>query len=197
MNPVTIAKIANRPGHRPSSIPGSPLLLALVLAASSVSGASLSGSGEAATRTGIHKHLEPVLEGGDQVEVADVRADAEAALRAAEQAFADAFARRDSEAFAEFIDVDAVFLGSDVPLYGRQAVIDAWGRLLDAETPPFSWYPERVAVNDAGDMGVTTGPVLDPQGGWAGSFVSTWRREAQGRWRVVFDAAPRCGPAAE
>lgn len=118
--------------------------------------------------------------------------EARAALRAAEQAFADAFARRDRDAFAGFVAIDAVFMGRGEPLRGRSAVMEVWSRYLESDPPPFSWRPERVEVNDAGNLGVSTGPVLDRDGNWMGTFTTTWRRDADGDWQVIFDTAPRC-----
>jgi hypothetical protein len=44
----------------------------------------------------------------------------------------------------------------------------------------------------AGNLGSTAGPVYDPTGKWVGSFTSTWRLEADGKWRIVLDGAPPC-----
>lgn len=118
----------------------------------------------------------------------------EASLRAAESAFAEAFAARDRERFAAMIAPDAIFFSGDRALRGREAVMEEWGKLLAAETPPFSWRPDRVAVRAGGDEGVTTGPVFGPDGTWSASFVSVWRRTEDGGWQVVFDVGPRCPP---
>jgi uncharacterized protein (TIGR02246 family) len=115
-------------------------------------------------------------------------------LLAAERAFAAAFARRDGEAFFAAVAPDAVFLSPDRTLEGRAAVEEVWGRLLEPEEPPFSWRPERGAVNADASLGLTTGPVFGPGGEWLGSFLSIWRRDPDGRWRVVFDGSPSCQP---
>ena len=52
---------------------------------------------------------------------------------------------------------------------------------------PFSWRPEVVEVLDSGTLALTSGPVRDPTGKQTGTFNSIWRREPDGRWRVVFD----------
>lgn len=116
----------------------------------------------------------------------------EEAVRAAEQGFADAFARRDAAAFAAFIHPEARFMGGTGPLLGRDAVLAAWNDLLSAPEPPFSWRPERVLVSADGTLGMTTGPVLDPTGRHVGAFSSTWQRQPDGTWKVIFDMAPSC-----
>lgn len=121
--------------------------------------------------------------------------DLEGQVLAAEQAFADAFARRDADAFAALIAQDAVFLGSETPLRGRRAILEVWtGRYFGGEQPPFSWRPGRVAVSAAGDLAMSTGPVFDPEGAWIGAFASTWRRDPGGAWKIVLDVAPSCRP---
>jgi len=120
-------------------------------------------------------------------------ADAADQVRAAERAFAKTMADRDHAAFAEFVSEEAVFLGGREALRGRAAVAEGWKPLFEGE-PPFSWEPDRVVVLESGGLAISTGPVYDPQGERVGTFNSTWRLEADGRWRVVFDVGcPPCG----
>jgi ketosteroid isomerase-like protein len=116
----------------------------------------------------------------------------EDSLRAAEQAFADAFARRDRAAFEALIHPDAVFGGGAGPLTGKAAVMEVWGEMLAADEAPFSWRPERVLVAPDGRLGVTTGPVMAPDGTHVGAFSSTWERQDDGGWLVIFDLGPSC-----
>lgn len=120
-------------------------------------------------------------------------ADAVSEVRAAELAFARSMAQRDHAAFASFVSEEAVFLGQEA-LRGRRAVAEGWKPFFEGDAAPFSWEPERVVVLDSGDLALSTGPVFDPAGERVGTFNSTWRREADGRWRVVFDiGCPPCG----
>lgn len=113
-------------------------------------------------------------------------------LRAAEAGFAKAFADRDLDAFLAFIDEDAMFLGPKGGLRGKEAVKADWSKFFESETAPFSWEPKRWELNPSGTMGLTTGPVYAPDGKWVGSFMSIWRRQADGSWKVIFDGAPEC-----
>jgi ketosteroid isomerase-like protein len=108
-------------------------------------------------------------------------------LGAMETAFAATMAGRDFEAFATFLDDETVFFAGGSELRGKQAVIDAWSPFFDGETPPFSWKPEVVSVLDSGTLGLTSGPVLDPEGNRIGSFNSIWRKNAGGVWKIIFD----------
>jgi len=114
-------------------------------------------------------------------------------VEAAERAFARSMADRDHAAFASLLAEEAVFLSERSALRGKQEVADAWKRFFEGREAPFSWEPDRVEVLDSGVLGLTSGPVLDPQGKRLGTFNSVWRRDADGRWRVVFDkGCPRC-----
>lgn len=114
-------------------------------------------------------------------------------VRETEQAFAMTMAHRDHAAFASFISQEAVFLSSKGPLRGRKAVAEAWKPFFDGPRAPFSWEPDRVEVLDSGTLAISTGPVRDADGKSAGTFTSTWRRETDGKWRIVLDSgSPPC-----
>ena len=113
-------------------------------------------------------------------------ADASNPVHDAEIAFAATLARRDFKAFAEFVAEDAVFIGGGKPQRGRAAVLASWKRFFDGPEAPFSWAPDLVEVLPNGQLGYSTGPV-HVKGKLVARFASTWRRDPDGRWRVVFD----------
>lgn len=115
---------------------------------------------------------------------------------AAERAFARSMADRDFSAFGQHVAVDAVFFGEGAPQRGRDAVLAAWSPLFDAPQAPFSWEPDDVEVLTSGGLALSTGPVRNPQGQVIARFNSIWRREADGRWRVVFDKGSPPDPPA-
>jgi len=114
-----------------------------------------------------------------------------AALRevvaARERAFAATMARRDLAAFGDFVSVEAVFLNGGEPITGREAIVRSWTPYFAGAVAPFAWEPDLVAVLASGRLAATTGPVLLPDGTNPMRFQSTWRREEDGAWRVVFD----------
>ena len=114
-------------------------------------------------------------------------------VRARETAFAKTMADRDHAAFATFVSEQAVFLGRTVRR-GRAEVAAGWKAYFEEAQAPFSWAPERVEVIGDGTLALSTGPVLDPDGKRTGTFVSTWRLEPDGQWRVVLDGG--CPPCA-
>jgi uncharacterized protein (TIGR02246 family) len=115
-------------------------------------------------------------------------------VRQTETAFARTMADRDHAAFVSFLSEEAVFFGKGV-LRGREAVARAWKPFYEGTAAPFSWRPEKVEVLDSGTLALSTGPVFDPSGRQTGTFTSLWRREKDGRWRIVFDkGCPYCPP---
>jgi ketosteroid isomerase-like protein len=113
-------------------------------------------------------------------------------VRQTETAFAKTMADRDHAAFASFLAADTVFFGRGV-LRGKAAVADAWKGSYQGPAAPFSWAPENVEVLDSGELGFSSGPVFDPAGKRVGTFNSVWRKEKDGKWRIIFDnGCPRC-----
>jgi uncharacterized protein (TIGR02246 family) len=106
---------------------------------------------------------------------------------AAEGAFAESMARRDFDRFASHIAEDAIFFGDGRVQRGKAAILAGWRPFFDGPSAPFAWRPETVEVLSSGGLALSTGPVLAPDGTRVGTFNSIWRREADGRWLVVFD----------
>jgi len=104
-----------------------------------------------------------------------------------ERAFAKTMADRDYAAFTSLLSEEAVFFSGRGPLRGKLQVVQAWKRFYEKSGAPFSWAPETVAVLNSGTLALSTGPVHDAQGKLIGTFMSIWRLEAPGHWRIVFD----------
>ena len=114
-------------------------------------------------------------------------------VREEESAFAKTMAARDHVGFESHIADEAVFFGQQKVLRGKVAVAAGWKQFFEGSTAPFSWEPERVEVLASGTLALSSGPVRDPAGRQIGTFNSIWRREADGRWKIVFDkGCPPC-----
>jgi ketosteroid isomerase-like protein len=107
-------------------------------------------------------------------------------VRDAEIAFAKAFANRDEAKFFSFVLNDSTFFNART-LHGKQEVVERWSRFFKAPQAPFSWTPERVAVNAAGTIGLSSGPVVDPKGQLVGTYASVWVKQPDGAWKILFD----------
>jgi ketosteroid isomerase-like protein len=132
------------------------------------------------------------------VVVADAQNNLTEQVRSAEIAFAKSMADRDAAAFASLIGDEAVFFGSKDVMRGKPAVVAGWKRFFEGPSAPFSWKPAEVEVLASGSLGMTSGPVLDPQGRRIGTFNSIWQRQKDGSWKVIFDkGCPPCDCSAK
>jgi ketosteroid isomerase-like protein len=130
---------------------------------------------------------------------AQADAELENSVRCAEIAFSRAAEARDRERFHQLIDADARFIGASVQR-GPDAITQAWAPFFEANGPSIKWRPQFVEVLEGGDLALSRGPYrlesVDESGlpvvRW-GTFNSVWRRDAQGQWRVVFDAGSNPG----
>ena len=113
-------------------------------------------------------------------------------VRTTEIAFAKAFADRDAKKFFSYVAEDAQFLGRRSIMRGKQEVTAAWSEFFKPAVAPFRWQPERVVTNAAGDLGFSSGPVYDDAGAQTGTFTSTWIRQPDGSWKILFDGGSDC-----
>ena len=114
-------------------------------------------------------------------------------VRRAEMAFAKTMADRDHAAFATFLADEAIFSSPSRVLRGAKDVAAGWKRFFEGAQAPFSWEPVQVQVLDSGTLALSSGPVRDPSGKRIGTFNSIWRREPDGKWKVVIDhGCPPC-----
>ena len=113
-------------------------------------------------------------------------------VRATEIAFAKAFADRDAKEFFSYLADDAQFLGRRNTMHGKQAVVVSWSEFFKPAVAPFRWQPERVVTNAAGNLGFYSGPVFDEAGAQIGTFTSTWLRQPDGSWQILFDRGSAC-----
>ena len=123
-----------------------------------------------------------------------VMADAEHDVRCREIAFSKSVENGSLEAFREFLDADARFVGSAV-MRGPDEIVAAWQVFFDDGGPTIKWRPQFVEVLEDGRLALTRGPfrmkAADPDGNtveqW-GTFNSVWRLNDDEQWHVVFDA---------
>jgi uncharacterized protein (TIGR02246 family) len=115
-------------------------------------------------------------------------------VRCREIGFSRSAEVRDAEAFATFIDEDARFVGGSVRR-GPTAVVESWGPFFAEDGPEIAWRPQFVEVLEDGTLALTRGPyrmVTTGEDGtrkeYWGTFNSVWRKQADGSWKIVFDA---------
>jgi ketosteroid isomerase-like protein len=124
-------------------------------------------------------------------------------LRKVELAFAASVMENRPDLFAGYLDEEAVFVGGAGVRRGRAEIVEAWKGFFAEGRPDFEWHPEVVELSADGTLGLTRGPWTirsrDKDGKaveQTGTFNSVWRRQADGSWRILFDAgcaACACG----
>ena len=115
-------------------------------------------------------------------------------VRCQEIAFSRSVEAQDLTGFKFLIDDDARFVSNAV-IKGPDAIAEAWGVFFTDQGPKIKWRPQFVEVLEDGKLALTRGPyrmvTKDEDGNEAahwGTFNSVWRIQADGSWKVVFDA---------
>lgn len=119
-----------------------------------------------------------------------------------EAKFAKDVAARGGPGFASWFADDGVALGNGAaPLIGKVAI--AKSATWSPKDYQLTWTPTDALMGPSGDMGYTWGhyeghskdangnPVLT-----SGRYITVWRKEADGTWKVVLDAGANDVPAA-
>lgn len=116
-------------------------------------------------------------------------------VREADRAFFRATRARGLEGWLACFAADAVVFPPAGPLaIGSEAVRRHYASQNGFPAKDFLWEPEEAGLSAAGDLGWTRGRWGSDASGsptWAGQYLSVWRREADGAWKVVAD----CGYA--
>ncbi|RPJ85363.1 MAG: DUF4440 domain-containing protein [Acidobacteria bacterium] len=116
-------------------------------------------------------------------------------MEQADRDFCRAVTDRDVERFKTFVAEDAVFHGAKGSTRGREAVARAWAPLMAADrTTTLVWEPSRSEASSSGDLGYTEGEYertsVGPDGNAVkayGTYVTIWRKHADGSWKAVLD----------
>ena len=118
-----------------------------------------------------------------------------ASLLAADQAFAAATAAKGLEGWMAAFDDSAIQMEPDIPFTPGIEHIRAGIAPAFADTSwHLSWEPTMAFASAAGDLGYTLGTWKSTRTAAngaervsTGKYVTVWRKQADGSWRVVFD----------
>jgi ketosteroid isomerase-like protein len=133
----------------------------------------------------------------------DPPADSSVLLKA-DEAFDAATAAQGLKGFASFLADDVATLRPDKPIItGKDAMIALWTTLLSNPNLVIRWKPVKASVSASGDLGYTVGTfeitTKDEQGTHViapGKYVTIWRKQGVGSWKVAFDSGvPDTPPA--
>jgi uncharacterized protein (TIGR02246 family) len=121
-----------------------------------------------------------------------------------EAKFAAAVAAKDSQAFLAFWAEDAAIFPPGEPVVtGKEKILAEWAPILTDPGVSLTWSPQTVEVSSSGDLGYTYGTSLWTGKGADGQparrnskYVTIWRKEPDGKWRVVVDLGTPSDPPA-
>jgi len=130
---------------------------------------------------------------GDGPEPADPQ-ELRSTLMEADRAFNQATQERGVEGWVSFFAEDGALIGEGVgEIRGTEAIREAVAYLSDPAVS-LTWEPIRADVAASGDLGYTVGRYTSRTEGedglvtvGQGLYVSIWRLQADGRWKVVMD----------
>jgi ketosteroid isomerase-like protein len=124
------------------------------------------------------------------------RALLEAELKKTDLEFADATDKRGVEGWVSYFATDGAQLSARAEVVrGPDAVREQMSQFFAKGDRKLSWKPLLVQVSPAGDMGYTYGPYEVLSVGRdgvtevirRGTYMTVWRREKDGRWKVIAD----------
>ena len=132
---------------------------------------------------------------GAGAQTPDLRAAAREIIKS-DAAFAQSVAGKNREKFLTFIAEATTFNGgTPEEIHGRDAVMKEWSDFFLPDGPTLTWTPIKGEVIGAGNVGYTTGRSVFRRKGTdgkvterRGEYVTVWRKQADGTWKVVFDA---------
>jgi ketosteroid isomerase-like protein len=126
------------------------------------------------------------------------------ALLAADRAFDAATAERKIDGFSSFLADNVATLRADQPvLRGKAALQQDWKALLENKSMSLRWQPSSAEISKSGDLGYTVGSYtitrMDEKVGailGTGKYLTVWRMQKDGSWKVEFDTGvPDTPPA--
>jgi ketosteroid isomerase-like protein len=131
-----------------------------------------------------------------QVDLANERA----TLMDADQAWSDTLS--DPEKFLSFFADGASFMPPDMAMaHGPEAIRDVVTKILSSPGFSISWKASSADVSDTADLGYTIGTyqlAMNDAAGKSmstlGKYVTVWKKQADGKWKVVADCFNPDGP---
>jgi ketosteroid isomerase-like protein len=125
----------------------------------------------------------------------DARAADERAIREADLAWSKAGEAKDLERLLSFFADGATELSPNAPMAtGKEALRKVWSDYFASPGFAISWQPTKVEASRGGDLGYSIGtylqttrdaagkPVID-----RGKYVTIWKKQADGSWKVIAD----------
>jgi len=122
-------------------------------------------------------------------------------LMQADRDFNAAVAEGGSQAWAAWFAEDGATIQPGIgEVRGRAQILELMGA-LDDPSVSLRWEPDRADIAASGDLGWTTGHYVSESPGADGTpqrseglYVTIWRRQADGTWKIVMDLGNPLAP---
>jgi ketosteroid isomerase-like protein len=116
-------------------------------------------------------------------------------LMAADRAFNEATSKNRAAGWVSFFAEDGAMISAGMgEIRGTDAIRATMQEAFGDSTFELSWEPNRAAVSAAGDLGYTVGRYTSVRGAdpdhqtrSSGLYVSIWRKQEDGSWKVEMD----------
>ena len=109
-------------------------------------------------------------------------------------AFMQDVAAGGAEAWTSYFAEDGRMFAADGWVVGREAILEHMTAVFSDSTLALRWKPDLADVSMIGDMGYTIGTYRLSTGSGAtrsdvvvGTYLTIWRKEADGTWKVAVD----------
>lgn len=117
---------------------------------------------------------------------------ARAAIMGADVAFAQATASRGVDGWVEYFADSGVQVTPGRNVVGRAAIRELMAAELGDTAHVLRWHPTSAVASAGGDLGYTIGRwEWGPRSGGTperrGTYVTIWRRQTDGSWKVILD----------
>jgi ketosteroid isomerase-like protein len=117
------------------------------------------------------------------------------AVRTADQDWEKVFAAKDLGKSVAFCAQDGAVLGANAPIAnGAEAISKLFAGFFALPNLKMSWSVNRADVAKSGELGYTSGvyemSFSDPSGKTIqdkGKYVTVWKKQADGSWKVLLD----------
>ena len=120
--------------------------------------------------------------------------DTEALMRA-DRDFAADVARDGIDAWVKWFANDGQQIGPGRQVVGHGAIRDYMASTFSDPAAKLAWWPVSARISSSGDLGYTIGRyearTMNPDGSvtvrGTGRYITIWRKQADGRWKVELD----------
>jgi ketosteroid isomerase-like protein len=140
----------------------------------------------------------------NRTDVAASSAADSAVLIKADQDFDAATAARGQEGFTSFIASDMTTIQPDEAIVsGKDGFVEGWKPVFSTPGLAVRWHPQLVRISGDATLGFTVGSYTTTrtENGSArtvgsGKYITIWRKQTDGSWKVTFDSGVHDTPPA-